>query len=257
MSAVRSSMAGSSALEKTLRIIEELSAPGGPHRLAEVAAASGVPKSSTYRILASLVEQGYAVTDGEGSYGIGLRLRSVAAGVCAERPGGISELLEFLHRGTGHAVHLALRHGAALTYIREAGSGRPFRSPARLGMSAALHSTAIGRSVLAHLPPQEAQALCRAAGAPAYAPGELGAVREHGYALDDAEDGGAGAGAGSGSGSPAVRCLAAPVFGHDGAPVGGISLTAAAALTTRAELERFSPALLEAARGVELLLRRG
>ncbi|MFE3584877.1 IclR family transcriptional regulator [Streptomyces vinaceus] len=256
MSAVRSSMAGSSALEKTLRIIEELSAPGGPHRLAEVAAASGVPKSSTYRILASLVEQGYAVTDGEGSYGIGLRLRSVAAGVCAERPGGITELLEFLHRGTGHAVHLALRHGAALTYVREAGSGRPFRSPARLGTSAALHSTAIGRSVLAHLPPQEAQELCRAAGAPAYAPGELSAVREHGYALDDAEDG-AGAGAGSGSGSPAVRCLAAPVFGHDGAPVGGISLTAAAAVTTRAELERFSPALLEAARGVELLLRRG
>ncbi|MFD5513072.1 helix-turn-helix domain-containing protein [Streptomyces sp. NPDC127051] len=67
-------------------IIEALSAPGGPHRLAEVAAASGVPKSSTYRILASLVEQGYAVTDGEGGYGIGLRLRAVAAGVCTERP---------------------------------------------------------------------------------------------------------------------------------------------------------------------------
>lgn len=122
-------MAGSSALEKTLRIIEELSAPGGPHRLAEVAAASGVPKSSTYRILASLVEQGYAVTDGEGSYGIGLRLRSVAAGICAERPEGITELLEFLHKGTGHAVHLALRHGAALTYIRKVESGRPSRSP--------------------------------------------------------------------------------------------------------------------------------
>ncbi|MFJ3911412.1 IclR family transcriptional regulator [Streptomyces vinaceus] len=250
MSAVRSSMAGSSALEKTLRIIEELSAPGGPHRLAEVAAASGVPKSSTYRILASLVEQGYAVTDGEGSYGIGLRLRSVAAGICAERPEGITELLEFLHKGTGHAVHLALRHGAALTYIRKVESGRPFRSPARLGTRAALHSTAIGRSVLAHLPPEEARALCRAAGAPAHTPGELSDVRELGYALDDAE-------AGPGAGAGAVRCLAAPVFGHDGAPVGGISLTAAAALTTRPELERFSPALLEAARGVELLLQRG
>ncbi|MFD7837189.1 helix-turn-helix domain-containing protein [Streptomyces sp. NPDC059761] len=99
-------------------IIEALSGPGGPHRLAEVATASGVPKSSTYRILASLVEQGYAVTDGEGSYGIGLRLRAVAAGVCTERPGGIVELLEFLHKGTGQAVHLALRHGTALTYIR-------------------------------------------------------------------------------------------------------------------------------------------
>lgn len=251
-------MAGSSALEKTLRIIEELSAPGGPHRLAEVAAASGVPKSSTYRILASLVEQGYAVTDEEGSYGIGLRLRSVAAGVCAERPEGITELLEFLHKGTGHAVHLALRHGAALTYIRKVESGRPFRSPARLGMRAALHSTAIGRSVLAHLPPEEARALCRAGGAPAHAPGELSEVRELGYALDDAEEGTqAGAGAGAGAGSGAVRCLAAPLFGHDGAPVGGISLTAAAALTTRTELERFSPALLEAARGVELLLQRG
>ncbi|WP_406183322.1 IclR family transcriptional regulator C-terminal domain-containing protein [Streptomyces sp. NBC_01006] len=65
---------------------------------------------------------------------------------------------------------MALRHGTALTYIRKIESGRSFRSPARIGARAALHSTAIGRSVLAHLPPDEAEALLRAAGTPAPAP---------------------------------------------------------------------------------------
>ncbi|WP_328299353.1 IclR family transcriptional regulator [Streptomyces sp. NBC_00435] len=244
-----------SALEKTLRITEALTAFGGPHRLADLSAASGVPKSSTYRILVSLVEQGYAVTDGEGSYGIGLRLRTLAAQVSTERPEGIVELLEFLQKSTGQAVHLALRTGDALTYVRKVESVQPFRTGSRIGTRMPMHATAIGKAVLAHLPPEEVESIVGAAGAPALTPrtltdrdrlaADLSRVRTRGYAVDDEEH------------EPSVRCLGAPVFDGAGAPVGGVSLTAVTFLTTRAELERFAPALLEAARGVERLLRLG
>ncbi|MEU4357848.1 helix-turn-helix domain-containing protein [Streptomyces virginiae] len=46
----RSSAAGSAA-EKSLRVLEAVAAPGGPHRLTDVAAAAAVPKSSTFRVL--------------------------------------------------------------------------------------------------------------------------------------------------------------------------------------------------------------
>ncbi|MGW6708033.1 IclR family transcriptional regulator [Streptomyces sp. NPDC054956] len=250
----RTSSAGS-ALDKTLRVTEALTAFGGPHRLAELAAASGVPKSSTYRILVSLVEQGYAVTDGEGSYGVGLRLRTLAARISTDRPEGIVELLEFLQKCTGQAVHLALRSGNALTYIRKIESDQPFRTASRVGTRTAMHATAIGKAVLAHLPPEETEEILRATGMPALTPrthtgrerlaAELTEIRARGYAVDDEEN------------ELSVRCLGVPVFDRDGVPVGGVSLTGVTFLTTRQELERFSPALLEAARGVERLLRLG
>ncbi|MCX5406497.1 IclR family transcriptional regulator [Streptomyces sp. NBC_00335] len=253
---VGSTSAGStSALEKTLRVTEALTAFGGPHRLAELSAAAGVPKSSTYRILVSLVEQGYAVTDGEGSYGLGLRLRTLAAEISTERPEGIGALLEFLQKCTGQSVHLALRSGNALTYIRTIESGRSCRASSRVGARIPLHATAIGKAVLAHLPPEEAEDILRATGMPALTrrtltdreglAAELRTVRERGYAVADEEY------------EPAVRCLGAPVFDRAGVPVGGVGLTAAALLGTRAELERFSPALLQAARGVQRLLQLG
>ncbi|MGW1773216.1 IclR family transcriptional regulator [Streptomyces sp. NPDC002104] len=240
-----SAIRNGSALEKTLRITEALTAFGGPHRLAELSAAAGIPKSSTYRILVSLVEQGYAVTDGEGSYGVGLRLRTLAAEISADRPEGIVELLEFLQRCTGQAVHLALRSGNALTYIRTIEGSGSHRTSPRVGTSVPLHATAIGKAVLAHLPPGETEGILRTHTGRKDLADELRTVRERGYAVDDAEY------------ERAVRSLGAPVFDRAGVPVGGVGLAAAAALHTREELERFSPALREAARGVERLLQLG
>ncbi len=249
------SKATGSALEKTLRVMEALSAPGGPRRLVDLAAGSGLPRSTACRILTSLVEQGYAVTDGEGTYGIGLRLRTMAADIGAEASEGIVELLEFLRRGTGQTVHLALRGGDGLTCVRKIDSAQSFRTSSRVGSRFAMHSTALGKAVLAHLPPEEVDAVVRAGGLPPLTArtltdrerlaADLARVRERGYAIDDEEN------------EPSVRCLGAPVFDRDGTPVGGVSLTAAGRTSTREELERFAPPLLQAARSVEGLLRRG
>ncbi|WP_079154453.1 IclR family transcriptional regulator [Streptomyces subrutilus] len=248
----RTSAAGS-ALEKSLRILEAVAAPGGPHRLAEVTAAAAVPKSSTFRILASLAEQGFVRQEGDGRYGVGPRLRGLSALVSGGEPASIGRILDELRQAAGgQTVHLALHSGRTVTYVRKLESEQPFRTASRVGMRMPLHTTAIGKSILAHLPEEEVRELLTATGlAPRtertvtskealYA--QLAEVRSRGFALDDEEN------------EPSIRCIGAPVLGADGRPVGGVSITTVTFLVSREEIEAYAPALLAAARALAPLL---
>ncbi|GGZ48160.1 IclR family transcriptional regulator [Streptomyces subrutilus] len=247
----RTSAAGS-ALEKSLRILEAVAAPGGPHRLAELTAAAAVPKSSTYRILASLVEQGFVRQDAESRYGAGPRLRGLAAQVSGGEPASIGGILDELQQATGQTVHLALRSGETITYIRKLESDQPFRTASRVGMRMPLHTTAIGKSILAHLPDEEVRALVAATGLPARTPrtlttgralrAQLAQVRARGFAVDDEEN------------EPTIRCLGAALLDPDGRPIGGVSITTVTFLVSREEIEAYAPALRTATESLAPLL---
>lgn len=249
----RTSAAGT-ALEKSMRILEAVAAPGGPHRLTDVVAAAAVPKSSTFRILASLIEQGFVRAEGGSRYGIGPRLRGLSALVSGGEPASIGRILgELRQRTGGHTVHLALRSGEAITYIRKLESeDQPFRTASRVGMRMPLHTTAIGKSILARLPAEEVRALVAATGLPARTPNtlttaealeaELARVRARGFALDDEEN------------EPTIRCIGAAVLDPDGRPIGGVSVTTVTFLVSREEIEAYAPALREAARALAPLL---
>ncbi|MFB7181566.1 IclR family transcriptional regulator [Streptomyces sp. NPDC056257] len=247
----RTSAAGS-ALEKSLRVVEAVAAPGGPHRLTDVAAAAAVPKSSTFRILASLVEQGFVRQEAESRYGVGPRLRELSALVGGGEPPSIGRILGELQRTTGQTVHLALHSGETITYIRKLEGDQPFRTASRIGMRMPLHSTAIGKSVLALLPAAEVRDLIAATGLPRRTPrtlttaraldAELAAVRARGHALDDEEN------------EPTIRCIGAAIPGPTGRPVGGVSVTTVTFLVSREEIETYAPALRAAAEALAPLL---
>ncbi|MFD9411132.1 IclR family transcriptional regulator [Streptomyces sp. NPDC059989] len=247
----RTSAAGS-ALEKSLRILEAVAAPGGPHRLADVTAAAAVPKSSTFRILASLVEQGFVRQEGESRYGVGPRLRGLSALVSGGEPASVERVLGELRESTGQTVHLALRSGETITYIRKLESEQPFRTASRVGMRMPLHSTAIGKSILARLPDEEVRELIAAAGLPprtartlttaAALRAQLVEIRGRGFALDDEEN------------EPTIRCIGAAIVGADGRPIGGVSVTTVTFLVSREEIESYAPALRVAAEALAALL---
>ncbi|MFF4445125.1 IclR family transcriptional regulator [Streptomyces sp. NPDC001502] len=248
----RSSAAGS-AVEKSLRVLEAVAAPGGPHRLADVTAAAAVPKSSTFRILASLIDQGFVRQGADSRYGVGPRLRGLSALVGAGEPAGIGHILGELRRATGQTVHLALQSGHTITYIRKLeNEDQPFRTASRVGMRMPLHTTAIGKSILALLPDEEVRELIGATGLPRRTPhtlttaraldAQLAAVRAQGFAVDDEEN------------EPAIRCIGAAIPGPAGRPVGGVSVTAVTFLVSREEIEAFAPALRAAAEALAPLL---
>ncbi|MFJ9338904.1 IclR family transcriptional regulator [Streptomyces sp. NPDC101733] len=247
----RTSAAGS-ALEKSMRVLEAVAAPGGPHRLTDVMTAAAVPKSSTFRILASLIEQGFVRSEGESRYGVGPRLRGLSALVGAGEPASVQGILRELQEATGQTVHLAVHTGETITYIHKLEGDQPFRTASRVGMRMPLHSTAIGKAVLAHLDPAEVRELVAATGLPRRTPrtlttapalaAELEDVRTRGFALDDEEN------------ELTIRCAGAAVLGPDGRPVGGVSVTTVTFLVSREEVEGYAPALLAAASSLAPLL---
>jgi len=214
---------GSSSIDKTLTVLEALAQH---NRVTDIAASSGLPKSTVHRILQSLVARGFARTDGNAGYLPGPRILTLAGMVMqrfdpAQQAAG---LLRDLRDQTGLAVHFAVRAGDEAVYVAKLDGRRPYQMRSRVGMSIALHTTAIGKAILANLPVEECdQAIARL---PLTAMTEhsitsrgelrrqLDQARTSGYAVDGGEN------------DPGISCVGAAVFDHSGAVLGGVSASA-------------------------------
>ncbi|MER5955470.1 IclR family transcriptional regulator [Streptomyces sp. NPDC001893] len=236
------------SVAKALRVLHALAHPDAPHKLGEIAERSGVPKASTHRILATLIEEGYAVPDGEGRYGIGTQLRALAAQVLSDDTVGIDAVLRALQQRLGQAVHLAVLSGDHATYTHKVDPGLAYRIATEVGTRLPLHASAAGKVLLAHLPETEMKALLDRAGLPARTShtvtdrttllSQLETVRHTGFATDYEEA------------DAAICSLAAPVLDTDGYPVGAVSVSSLAALVTEGQLTEFAPAVRQAAQEV-------
>jgi IclR family transcriptional regulator, acetate operon repressor len=240
-------------VEKAMRILEALAVEGGPHRLMDVAERAGVPRSTAFRVLATLGAEGFAENCGQGRYGIGSRLSGLGAQVVRVVSAGVGPVLRELGDGAGgNTVHLAVRVGDHAVYLYKVDGDKPYEIRSRVGHQLGLHCTAIGKAVLAHLPPAEVDAVAASAGLPARTPAtitdlaalhiELAAVRERGYALDDEEN------------EATVRCIGAAVLDRAGRPRGGVSVSTVTFAVGRAELLGYVPLLRAAAARVADLI---
>lgn len=244
--------AGGNSTEKTLRILEAAAAPGGPHRLADIAAEAELAKATAHRLLGILVADG-VLTSRDGRYGIGPRLRAFAAQIVADGRLSVEQLLRALQENAnGHTVHLALRSGLHAIYTHKIDADHPYQMASRVGMSLSLHCTAIGKCVLSQLDKTELDEILSVVDLHPRTPAtltdrghldaELAQIRERGYAVDDEEN------------EATIRCLAAPVLDHARYPLGGVSVSTVTFAVSRAELETFAPAVLDtAARLSELI----
>jgi IclR family acetate operon transcriptional repressor len=247
----RSSSAGN-AVTKTLNVLEAAVAGDGPRRLADICADSGVPKASVHRILATLIDLGFITSEGGGSYRAGTRMLALAEEVKAAGATGIGDVLTKLSGDVRQTVHLALHSGDHAVYVHKVEADQPYRMASRVGMRLPLHCTAIGKSILAHLPEHELESIFARAGMPAKTSEtitdlerlsvELAQIREQGYSIDNEEN------------EKTIRCIGAPVFDRTGTVVGGVSISTVAFLLSREELLAFAPALQTAVASLTNLL---
>ncbi|MGW7521171.1 IclR family transcriptional regulator [Streptomyces sp. NPDC054796] len=236
------------SVAKALRVLHALAQPELPHRLKEIAEYAGVSKASTHRILATLIEEGYAVADGDGRYGMGVQLRALAARVFSDDTVGIDAVLRALQQRLGQAVHLAVLSGDHATYTHKVDPGHAYRIATEVGMPLPLHASAAGKVLLAHLPEPEAESLLDRTGLPPRTPHtltertalarELETVRENGWAAEYEEA------------DESVCSLAAPVLDTEGYPMGAVSVSSLVFLVTREQLREFAPAVCQAAKEV-------
>ncbi|GGS46695.1 IclR family transcriptional regulator [Planobispora rosea] len=240
-----------SSIDKALTVLEAIAEH---HRVTDIAVATGVSKSTVHRILQSLVEWGFARSDGNGGYEPGPRILTLAGRVMNrfDPASQASGALNALHERIGFTTHFAIRSGDEAVYVSKLEGRRPYQMPSRVGMSLRLHCTAIGKAILSCLPADEIRGICDRTGLPGRTPNtlttvedlmaHLAGVRARGYAVDDEEN------------LPEVLCVAAPVFDHTGRVFGGISVSALKMDMTREELERLAPEVVSAAREVSAAL---
>ncbi|WP_029089901.1 IclR family transcriptional regulator [Brevibacterium album] len=215
------------SVDRTIDVLEALTAAGGAARSKEVAEAAGLPVPTVHRLLATLVARGYVLQLPDRSYCLGSRLVRLGA-VAAQQSGShVQPVLDRLVARLEETVNLAFCTQEAMTYVAQSASHRSMRMFTEVGRRVPLHSSGVGKAVLAALPNEEVTALLTADAGPRGAEAvltEIRRARRTGYAVDDEEQ------------EAGVRCLAVPV---PGAP-------APAALSVSAPSSRLVPEVYEA-----------
>lgn len=240
-----------SASEKTLVVLE---AALTQRRFTDVVTSTGLAKSTVHRITAVLVEHGFVVVDDEGSFLPGPKALQLAGRALEHLD--ISELVmpqvEALVRATGCTVHIAGLNGDEAVYIARFDSEKPYRMPSRVGKSIMLHTTGIGKTILAALSEDAVAGIIGRTGLPARTPNtisdevtlgtELQLVRQRGYAIDDEEN------------EPGIRCIAVPVRDHTGRTQYGVSISTLTLEHSVSQLKAMAPIVLDAAAEISRLL---
>jgi DNA-binding IclR family transcriptional regulator len=129
--------------------------PDQPIRsLSELSHHSGLPLTTTHRIVTDLLAWGALERTADGGLQIGLRLWQVASQ--APRGLGLREValpfMEDLYVATGENVQLAVREGSEAVYVERLTGRRSVRVLTRVGDRFALHATGVGLVLLAHAP---------------------------------------------------------------------------------------------------------
>lgn len=152
-------MRGVKSASRTVALLELLAARGDrPARLDELAGDLGVPRSSMYQLLQTLVDCGWVRSDTTGSlYGIGIRALLTGtsyldgdAHVRAARPH-----LDDASDTLGETIHLARLDGPNVVYLATRESHEYPRTLSRVGRRVPAHAAALGKALLAERPDEE------------------------------------------------------------------------------------------------------
>jgi len=233
-----SASASASASEKTLLVLE---AALTHSRFTEVVEATGLAKATTHRILSTLVDRHFVTVDRDGSYLPGPKILSLAGRALLRID--ISAIAKpFVEQLVGRVqctVHLAAVNGDEIVYLIRADSDKPYTMPSRVGLSVPLHSTGIGKTVLASFTDDQFDRFVARAGLPRRTEhtftvpdallAELARVRRLGYALDREEN------------VPGIGCVAAPIRDHTGTVAYGVSISTLLLEHTFEQIEAMAP----------------
>ena len=237
----------------TLRVLEEVAARQ-PAGVAELARATGIPKSSVQRALRTLQTAGWIRPAGGGLTRWAVTTKALYVG---RHAGDLSlrdvavPVMEDLRRGIDETIHLAIPEGDKVVLIERLETSKPVRIVMALGMGLPLHASAHGKAVLAAGPTALVERLL-AGGLPRHTdttitgPGELLAeleeIRKRGYSTN------------GGEWRSDVSAVAAAVMDDSGQPVASISINVPTSRMTDESRTAYGALVREAASAVSAAL---
>ncbi|MEV5835206.1 IclR family transcriptional regulator [Nocardia sp. NPDC052112] len=233
-----------SMVERMTLIMDSFGGPQIRLSLEDVAGRTNLPRSTTHRILEQLVRLRWLERNGR-DYGLGQRALGFGGreeGHDALRTAAFP-LLHNLSVRTEMVVHLAVLDGAEAYYLDKFGGKAAVQVPSVVGGRVPAHCTAVGKSMLAWLSPEQIDDLYRdvLTKRTAHSIGDLEVLHQElirirarrGLAFERGEC------------FQHIACVGAAVRGPKG-PVGGISLVG----DVRAPLERLAPLVANTAQAI-------
>ncbi|PSP86133.1 IclR family transcriptional regulator [Halobacteriales archaeon QS_1_68_17] len=223
-----------STTRKTIRIVEALQELGRA-RLTDIADEMGMSKSTVHSHLSTLEEGGFVVKEDK-EYRLGLRFLELG-GFTRSRMDLYKTAEPELGRlaaETGELVNLMTEEYGRGIYLYRAKGERAVGLNTYAGYRTPLHTTALGKAIIAHLPRERVSEIVDRHGLESRTAetvtdreklfDRLDEIRSRGFALDDEEY------------ISGVRCVAAPVLDTDDRAIGSISVSAP---TSRLSSEKF------------------
>jgi DNA-binding IclR family transcriptional regulator len=142
------------SLDKAIDVLEHLHDAGGPRGITEIAQALELPKSSTHRLLKTLVRRGFAEQETSGRYRTGPALIALGLGsldrdpmVALARP-----VLEQEAAALGETVFLTAPRGREIVVLDKAEGQGFLRAAPKVGQTVPIAATAVGRLAMAFDP---------------------------------------------------------------------------------------------------------
>ena len=148
------------AADQTLAILGYLARQRASVPAATIATALGIPRSTTYHLLATLSEHGFVVS-GDRRWALGVAAHDLGTGFLRQQPLTLvgRPLVSKLVDSVGENGHLAVLNGRDVVYVvEERAAGRP-SLVTDVGVRLPAHLTASGRSMLAEMPREQFLAL--------------------------------------------------------------------------------------------------
>jgi DNA-binding IclR family transcriptional regulator len=220
--------------EKTLRILEAIHELEGGG-VTEIADHLGMSKATAHHHLSTLEDNEYIVKDGS-TYRSGLRLLEM--GEQSRRQTGVFDIakgeIDGLADKTGELANLMIEEHGRGVYVYIAAGEEAVHLDTKVGTRQYLHTSALGKSILAHMPRERFEEVIDRHGLPTQTPntvtdkntleGELEEIRSRGVAFDGEER------------AEGIRCVAAPITDNAGGLIGAVSVSGP---STRMKGDRF------------------
>jgi IclR family transcriptional regulator, KDG regulon repressor len=245
----------SQVLDRVVSILDCFRPEQTDLRLVDIASATGLHKSTLYRLLEAMRAHGLVGVDADtGRYHPGLKLfeiASLAAGRFAlERHS--HPTLENLATISGETAHLCILDGSDVVYIAKVECTRTLRIPSAVGQRNPAYCTGVGKAILAFLTRDQVETYIATTPFERFTHKTLTKASElktnlrqiaiQGYAVDDQER------------EDGVRCVAAPIRDHAGSVIAAISIAGPSLRVTKERVAELASCVMEAAHEISTSL---
>ena len=217
----------------------------------DVAQHCSLSRPTAYRHLVTLSTRDYVTTCDDGrSYQVGPKVLELGKSFLdrLDLPELARASMRELSRTSQETVHLTVLDGTEILYVAKVDGPQSVRMYSAIGTRNPLYCTAMGKAILAFLPPEKRTALLDQTTLAPRTPNtitdrtaldrHLELVRSQGFAIDDVEF------------EEGIRCLGAPILNHTGRVTAAISISGPAYRLSNSRLQELSGRVVEASQAI-------